>query len=61
MAMYGQMQYEHWVLLEKPEEQSQLRRVKYKREDNIKMDLKQDGRECPGLIWLWPGKIGWIA
>jgi hypothetical protein len=60
-GMYWQMRYVHRVLLEKPEEQSQLRRAKHRREDNIKIDLKQDGRECPGLIWLWTGKIGWIT
>jgi len=60
-GMYGQMRYVHGVLLEKPEEQSQLGRAKHRREVNIKMDLQQDRRECPGLIWLWTGNIGWIA
>jgi len=27
-------------------------------EDNIKMDLKEDGRAWPGLIWLRTGACG---
>jgi len=49
-GMYWQMRYVHRVLLEEPEELSQPGRAKHRREDNIKIDLKQDGRECPGLI-----------
>jgi len=60
-GLYGQMRHVHGVLMVKLEEQSQLGRAKHRREDNIKTDLKQDGRESPGLIWLWIGKIGWIA
>jgi len=61
-GLYGQMRHVHGVLLVKLEH-SQLGRAKHRTEDNIKMDLKKDGRECPGLIWLWIGigKIGWIA
>jgi hypothetical protein len=49
------------LLLEKPEERSQLGRAKHRWEDYIQMDLKQDGQECPGLIWLRTGKIGQLA
>jgi hypothetical protein len=42
-GMYRQMRNIHRVVLEKPEEKSQLETAKHRWEDNTKMALKQDG------------------
>jgi hypothetical protein len=54
----GQMRNMHRVLLGKPEENRQLGRPVHRCEDNIKMDLKQDGTEWPGFIWIRIGASG---
>jgi hypothetical protein len=43
------------VFVGRAERRRQLGRVRYKLEDNIKVDLKQDERSSTDLIWLRTG------
>jgi hypothetical protein len=45
-------------LVETPEETLPLERPSRVLEDNIKMELKQDGRVLSGFIWLKVGSSG---
>jgi hypothetical protein len=53
--MMGQMRSAHKILVRKPKGNRPLRRPKYRREDNIRTDLKKIGWEC---IWLRTGTCG---
>ena len=44
MARMGEGRGVHRVLVEKPEEKSPLGRLRRRWEDNIKMDLREEGR-----------------
>jgi hypothetical protein len=48
------------LLVGKPEGKRPLGTPKRRCVDNIKMDLRQHGNVCIGLIWLRIGTGGWL-
>jgi hypothetical protein len=56
----------HWrdenayrILVRKPEGKKPLGRPRHRREDNIRMDLREIGRECVDWMHLAQGKNKW--
>ena len=51
-SMYGERRGVYRVLVRKPEGKRPLWRPRHRWEDNIKMDLQEDGRSH-GLVLMW--------
>jgi hypothetical protein len=58
--MYGERRGTYSVLVGKPEGKRPLGKPRRRREDNIKVDLKEICGVWSGLIWLRIGTRGWI-
>lgn len=43
----------YWILAGKCQDKRPLRRPSHAWEDNITMDLKEDGKMWAGFIWFW--------
>jgi hypothetical protein len=59
-SRYGDKRGIYTVLVGKPEGKTSLGRPRDRLEDNIKLDLRQEGMVWTGLIWLRIGTSGGI-